>query len=203
MRTLVRLLEWRSRSGIGRTVAAVAVIVVIALAVGVAVSLGTKGTSSTTASSSLVTTSSSSSTTTSTTTSTTSTPTACVFGAPPPVIAANTTVPPIFTGCLTPGSTGMYLIGVADPNGLVAQGVVRTTLPGNITMLGYQVGNFTAAGKGGLAGQTINGTVLPMPDLQLFAKTGYAIVVVNSSNENSTVTINLTLTDAMIYAAAG
>lgn len=206
---VVRLLAPGSRSGIGRTATAVVIIVVVALGAGVGVTLnilnkGTTPPSSTTgsttsaSSSTLLTTSS-----TSSTTSTTSTSTECVYSQPPPVIVRNTTVLPIFTGCLTPGATGMYLIGVNDSNGVVALGVVKTSLPANISVIGYQVGSFPPAGKGAVAEAVTNTTVLPMPELRLLPRVGYAVVFVNTSGENNTVTINLTLTDFATFVAGG
>jgi hypothetical protein len=106
-----------------------------------------------------------------------------------------------FTGCLTAGASGVYLIGIADPNGVIVQGVIRAQYASQITIAGAQVGNLTAAGKGAIASTANDTTVLSMPDLQLFGDKGYAVTVVNQSGQNDTVTINLTLIDAAAFEA--
>ena len=104
-------------------------------------------------------------------------------------------------GCLTAGATGVYQIGIADPNGVIVQGVIRAQYASQITLAGAAFGNFTAAGNGATALSGNDTTVLGMPDVNLFGNRGYAVTVVNESGQNDTVTINLTLIDAAAFEA--
>lgn len=199
----------------GRAVAAVAVIVIIVVAGGLGFALTSKGTHSTTSSSLMTSSSTTSSTTTttsstqssssaftnttsvtsSTTTSTsTSTSTGCTFSQAAPEIAANSTAN-YFTGCLTPGSTGVYLLGIADPNGIVVQGVIKSQFPMEVTFAGTPVDNLSAAAKGAKGLTANDTTVVPMTDISLIGSSGYSITLVNESNQNNTVIVNLTLID--------
>lgn len=136
-------------------------------------------------------------TSSSTTVSSSSTSTDCTFTSPPPVVAPNNTILPIFTGCLTPGATGTYLLAIKDPNGMVAQGEVRTQLPAEISLAGAPVLNLTA----GSGEDTVNdSTILAFSDgLSLVADGGYAFTVVNQSQANNTVTIVINLTDQVLF----
>jgi len=206
-----------SRNGIGRIAATVAVIVLVVIAAGVGVTLGsrssattstrtttseTSSTSSTTTSSSVVSTTSSNETSSSTTSSST-VPVGCVFSPPGPLIITGkpTTSFASFNGCLTAGATGVYLIGVADPNGGLLKGAVRTQYASQITLAGALVGNLTAAGNGATAVSGNNTTILSLPQLLLFGSKGYAITVVNQSGQNDTVSINFSFEDSSILAA--
>jgi hypothetical protein len=208
-----------SRIGIGRIAATVAVIVLVAVAAGVGVTLGsrssatnstrtttstseTSSTSSTTTSSSAVSTTSSN-VTSSTTTSSSIVPVGCVFSPPGPLIITGkpTTSFASFNGCLTPGATGVYLIGVTDPNGGLLKGAVRTQYASQLTFAGALVGNLTAAGNGATAASGNNTTILSLPQLLLFGSKGYSITVVNQSGQNDTVSINFSFEDSSILAA--
>jgi hypothetical protein len=200
-------MQTSGRAGMGRVVAAVAVVVVIVIAGGLGFVLTSNGTKSTTSSSttsstttSSVTTSSTSSntTTTSSSTTTSSTSTGCTFSQAEPEIAANSTAN-YFTGCLTPGSTGVYLLGIADPHGMVAQGVIRSQYNMSVTFAGTPVGNLSAAAKGAKGLTANETTVVPMSDVSLLGSSGYSITVVNQSDQNNTVIINLTLTDFDVF----
>lgn len=200
------------RSGMGRAVAAVAVIVIIVVAGGLGFALTSKGTHSTTSSSLMTSSSTTSSTTTtsstqssssaftnttsvtSSTTTSTSTSTGCTFSQAAPEIAANSTAN-YFTGCLTPGSTGVYLLGIADPNGIVVQGVIKSQFPMEVTFAGTPVDNLSAAAKGAKGLTANDTTVVPMTDISLIGSSGYSITLVNESNQNNTVIVNLTLID--------
>jgi cytoskeletal protein RodZ len=203
-----------SRVGIGRIAAAVAVIVIVAIAGGVGIFLSSRGSTTTptqsttssssvpsTTSSSVVTTNSTSQTSNSTTSSSSSiVPVGCVFAPPGPLIVPKGQAF-FFTGCLTAGATGVYLVGITDPNGLIVQGVIKSQYASNITIAGAPVANLTAGGKGGIAISGNDTTVVGMPDLLLFGSRGYAITVVNQSGQNNTVTINLILNDAAAFEA--
>ena len=106
-----------------------------------------------------------------------------------------------FTGCLTPGTSGVYLFGVTDPNGVVAQGVVRAQYPSSLTITGAVVGNLSAAGNGATALSGNDTTVLSVANVVLFTPKGYAITFVNESRQNDTVTIILNLVDAEAFEA--
>lgn len=116
-------------------------------------------------------------------------------------MGTNTTTPFLgsktiyFTGCLTAGATGVYLLGIADLNGVVTKGVIRTQYVSQITIAGAPVGKLVAAGNGGVAVTGNDTTVLGMPSVLLFGNRGYAVTVVNQSNQNCTVTINLIFFD--------
>ena len=199
--------------------AAVAVIVIIAVAAGVGIVLSSKGSTTTstsststssatfsyTSSSTTSSTTSSSQTSNSTTTSSSIVPVGCVFAPPgPKIVNTSATVPTTslsFTGCLTPGATGVYLIGIIDPNGVVGQGVVRAQYASQITIAGAVVGNLTAAGNG-TSGTFVNDTtVLSVPNLVFFGDRGYGVTIVNQSGQNDTVTIILNLEDQQIFEA--
>jgi len=106
-----------------------------------------------------------------------------------------------FTGCLTPGASGVYLFGVTDPNGVVAQGVIRAQYASQITIAGAAVGNLTAAGNGAAALSANDTTVLSVPNIVLFVNKGYGITFVNESGQNDTVTIIINLLDAEAFEA--
>jgi hypothetical protein len=199
-----------SRAGIGRMVAAVVIIAIVAVAGGVGIVLAlrsspsnsssvTSSTVSSTTSSSVVSTASTNQTSSSnSTTSSSVVPVGCVFSPPGPLTVA-TGRALYFTGCLTPNATGVYLLAVTDPNGLILQGVIKTQYASMITIAGAPVGNLSAAGKGGVAVSGNDTTLVPMSDLLLFGNDGYAITVVNQSAQNDTVTINLILNDAAAF----
>jgi len=209
-----------SRNGIGRIAVALAVLVVVVLALGVSIALRFEGpntsstssttstistsetSSSTTTSSSVLSTTSSNETsfTSSTTNSSSTVPVGCVFSPPGPLIVSASTHT-VFTGCLTAGATGVYLLGIADVNGIIVQGVIRAQYPCQITMAGAPVGNLTAGGNGGLVTSGNDTTVLSMPDVLLFGNRGYSITVVNQSGQNDTVTMILNLSDAAAFEA--
>jgi hypothetical protein len=207
-------MQTSDRSGIGRAVAAVAVIVVIVVAGGLGFALTSKGTHSTTSSSlstsSIVTSSTTNSTqssssaftnTTSVTSSTTtSTSTGCTFSQASPEIVKNSTSN-YFTGCLTPGTTGVYLLAVVDPNGIVVQGVIKSQYAMGVTFAGTPVDNLSAAAKGAQGLTANDTTVVPMSDLSLRGSSGYSITFVNESDQNNTIIVNLTLID--FYAFEG
>jgi hypothetical protein len=196
----------------GRAVAAVAVIVVIVVAGGLGFALTSKGTNSTTSSSLTTSSSTTSSTTTvssstqtsssvftnttsvTSSTTTSSTSTGCTFAQAAPEIVANSTAN-YFTGCLTAGATGVYLLAISDPNGIVVQGVIKSQFNMSVTFAGTPVDNLSAAAKGA-QGLTANDTmVVPMTDISLIGSSGYSITFVNESNQNNTIIVNLTLID--------
>jgi len=111
----------------------------------------------------------------------------------------NKSVALVFTGCLTAGATGVYLIGITDPNGVVVQGVIRAQYASQITVAGAKVGNLTAAGNGATVTSGNDTTVLSMPDVLLFGVRGYSITWVNQSGQNDTVTFVLNLNDAAVF----
>jgi hypothetical protein len=196
-----------SRNGLGRAATAAVIIVVVIVAFSASYELNSKAISSTTTSltkstslttsSAALNTATSQTSSSSTTVSSSSTSTGCTFAAPPPVVEANNTVLPTFTGCLAPGATGTYLLAITDPNGMVAQGEVRTQQPAEISVAGAPVMNFTA----GNGGNSVNdSTILAFSDgLSLRADSGYGFTVVNQSQENNTVTIIIILTDQVQF----
>lgn len=193
------------------------IIVVVIVAFSVSYELGSKPISSTTTSltkstslttsSTALTTATSQTSSSSTTVSSSSTSTGCTFTPPPPVVVTNKTNVPIFTGCLAPGATGTYLLAITDPNGIVAQGEVRTQLPAEISVAGAPVLNLTAGKTDGLelygAQDSVNdSTILAFSEgMGLLANSGYGFTVVNQSQENNTVTIILNLTDQVVFNA--
>jgi hypothetical protein len=104
-----------------------------------------------------------------------------------------------FTGCLTPGATGVYLIGIIDPQGVVGQGVIRAQYASQFTIAGAAVGNLTAAGSGTAATFANDTTVLSVPNLVFFGLRGYGVTIVNQSGQNDTVTIILNLEDQQVF----
>lgn len=124
-------------------------------------------------------------------------------------MGTNTTTPflgsksTFYTGCLTAGATGVYLLGIADPNGVVTKGVIKTQYNSSITIAGAPVGNLAAAGHGGVAIAGNDTTVLGMPEVLLFGNKGYAVTVVNQSDQNCTVTINLIFFDYLQLEGGG
>jgi hypothetical protein len=192
----------------GRAAAAVAVIVVIVVAGGLGFALTSKGTQSTTSSSSTTSSTTTSSTTSSQTSSsvftnttsvtssatTSSTSTGCTFAQASPEIVANSTAN-YFTGCLTAGATGVYLLAVSDPHGIVVQGVIKSQFNMSVTFAGTPVDNLSAAAKGAKGLTANETTVVPMTDISLIGSSGYSITFVNESNENNTIIVNLTLID--------
>jgi len=195
--------------------AAVAVVVIVAVAGGVGIFLSSKGstltsTSSTTGSSSssmssFATTNSTGETSNSTTSSSSAVPVGCVFSPPGPFIVNGTgfigSKDAFYTGCLTANATGVYLFGIADPNGVITKGVVKTDLASNITIAGAAVGNLAPAGNGSVA--LTAKTVLGMPDVHFLGSRGYSVTVENQSGQNETVTINLIFEDYGIVEGGG
>lgn len=217
---LVALMRRTSRTGVGKIAAALGVLVVVVVALGASIALRfeaanptsttttttsmTETSSSSTTTSSVVSTTSSNLTSSTTTNSTSSSavPVGCVFSPPGPfIVGTNTTTPFIggkslyYTGCLTAGETGVYLLGIADPNGVVGKGVVRTQYNSSITIAGAQVGNLKASANGGVAISGNDTTVLSVAQTLLFGNKGYAVTVINQSGQNCTVTINITFFD--------
>jgi len=204
------------RFAIGRAVMAVTVIVVIVIAGGLGFALTYKGTQSSTTSVQTTTSSSSSSSSSSSTTSsstaftnttsvtssttTSSTSTGCTFSQAQPFLANNSTSND-FTGCLTPGATGVYLLGIGDPNGIVVQGVIKSQFNMSVTFAGTPVDNLSAAAKGARGLTANDTTVVPMTDLSLMGSSGYSITFVNDSDQNNTVTVIFNLID--FYAFEG
>ena len=187
-------------------VAASAVIVILGAAVGIGAVLYSRSfssTSSMTSSTASSTTQPTSSTTTFTTnqtslsitTSSSVVLTSCAFSSPPPLNASGSISVPPFMGCLTSGATGVYQIAVTDPNGTLLAGGIRSQYPINMTMVGAQVDNLTAAGHGGVTLSAQNATTVGFRNILLSGKTGYVINVTNLSNQNNTVTFIFIIVD--------
>ena len=205
-----------SRGGLGRIATVVVVVVVVAIAGGVGFALSSRGgtttssssttstsetpssTSSTTSSTTLSTNSTTATSSNSTTSSTSVAPVGCVFSPPGPIVVS-TTRAVTYTGCLTPGTSGVYLLAITDPNGVIVQGVVRAQYPSMFTIAGAPVDNLTAGGNGGVATSANDTTVLSMPDLLLFGDRGYSLTVVNQSQQNDTITIIFNMSDAAVF----
>jgi hypothetical protein len=206
-----------SHYGIGRIGGAVTIIAIVAVAGGVGIFLGSGDTSTATSE-----TKPSASSTTYTVVSTTSTdqisssnsttlssiggPTDCVFSPPGPLVREGGT--PIttastlyFTGCLTAGASGVYFVGIGNPNGVVMMGVIKTQYSSQIEIAGAVVGNLTAGRAGGIVVSMNDTTVVPLPDVLLLGYWGYAVTVMNESRQNDTVTIDLTFIDAGVFGA--
>jgi hypothetical protein len=194
---------------------AVTVIVVIVIAGGLGFALTYKGAQSSTTSVETTSSSSSSSSSSSTmssstaftnttsatsSTTTSSTSTGCTFSQAQPFLANNSTSTD-FTGCLTPGATGVFLLGIGDPNGIVVQGVIKSQFNMSVTFAGTPVDNLSAAAKGAKGLTANDTTVVPMTDLSLIGSSGYSITFVNDSDQNNTVTIIFNLID--FYAFEG
>jgi hypothetical protein len=113
---------------------------------------------------------------------------------------ANSSTSRLFTGCLTAGASGVVLLGVTDPNGVVVVGAIRGQYPIGITIAGAVVGNLTAAGNGATAFSANDTLAAGMPDIILLAARGYAITVLNEGGQNNTVTFNLTIIDEVTFA---
>jgi hypothetical protein len=186
-----------SRLGVGRITAAVAVVVIVAVAGGVGVVISSKGSHST---SSQTTSSAPPSNVVTLSMTSSSTVTGCVFSPPPPPMVSNSSVA-YYSGCLTPGASGTYLLGVTDPNGVVINdSVISTQYPAQIAIAGAQVANLTDQGNGSLVPTANDTTLLSLPEVVLFANSGYGFTVVNQSGKNNTVIINLSLIDEAIYS---
>ncbi len=114
----------------------------------------------------------------------------------------NTSInPPSFTGCLTSGETGVYLIAVNDKNGVVMVGSIRAQFPIQVTIAPTAIGNLNATGN---VAFTVNSTTLDgFHDIYLTGYTGYGITIVNKGGQNNTLTLTYELVDAEIYAGAG
>ncbi len=187
---------FRRRSGIATSaIAVIAVVIVVIAGVGAYVLLAAPSTSSS-SSSSPSTTSSESSSTTSSTTSTTQPSTValtgCVF-APPNVLEAGNTVNLNFTGCLTTGKSGSYLIAATDLDGLNMTGTITAQYPVGITIGNAKISNlYQSAGVIYTANDTKLANVV---GLQLLPTNGYAITVVNEGGQNNTVTLSFQLDD--------
>jgi hypothetical protein len=117
----------------------------------------------------------------------------CTFSPPPALMANNSINPAPFTGCLTAGTTGVYLLGAADPHGMIMLGAVRAQYPINITIAGLRVGGLAAAQK--TAFYSYNTTSVGFPDVLLGASVGYGIYIANLSSQNNTVVLTLNLED--------
>jgi hypothetical protein len=186
-----------SRSGVGRLAAAAAVVVIVAVAAGAEIVISSNGSRST---SSQTTSSAPPSSVVSVSTTSSSAANGCVFSPPPPPMVSNSSVA-YYSGCLTPGSSGTYLLGVTDPNGVVINGsAIRTQYPAQITVAGARVGNLADQGNGSPVSTANDTTLLSLSDVVLFGNSGYGFTVVNQSGENNTVTINLSLIDEAIYS---
>ncbi|HEV2389808.1 MAG TPA: hypothetical protein VGS04_03695 [Nitrososphaerales archaeon] len=109
----------------------------------------------------------------------------------------------LYTGCLTAGTTGVYLLAIADPNGVVGKGVIRTQYNSSITVAGAQVGNLKAAANGGVALSGNSTTVVSVAQTLLYGNDGYAVTVINQSGQNCTVTINITFFDYLQLEGGG
>jgi hypothetical protein len=97
----------------------------------------------------------------------------------------------------------VYLLAIADPNGIVVQGVIKSesNLPMEVTFAGTPVDNLTAAANGAQGLTANDTTVVPMTDISLHGSSGYSITFVNESDQNNTIIVNLTLID--FYAFEG
>jgi hypothetical protein len=185
------------RLGVGRIAAAVVVVVIVAVAGGVEIAISSKGSHST---SSQTTSSAPPSNVVTLSTTSSSPATGCIFSPPPPPMASNSSVA-YYSGCLTPGASGTYLLGVTDPNGVVINdSVISTQYPAQITIAGAQVANLADQGNGGIVSTANDTTLLSLSEVVLFANSGYGFTVVNQSGENNTVIINLSLIDGAVYS---
>jgi hypothetical protein len=177
-------------------IAIIAVVIVVIAGVGAYVLLAPSSTTSKSSSSS-----SSSSTTTSTTTSTTSTtsttqsssvvPAGCVFSAS--TLSAFSTVTLDYTGCLTSGTSGTYLIESTDPDGLNMTGTVTSQYPVQISIGSAKIGTLlTSAGIIYTANDTTSASI---NGLTLLPSNGYGITIKNEGGQNNTVTLNFSIED--------
>jgi hypothetical protein len=102
-----------------------------------------------------------------------------------------------YTGCLTSGSSGSYLIAVDDPNGMTLSATVSAEYPSQVTVSGTQVGSLPS---GGAVAYAENGTTLATPSgIVLAPNSGYSITVTNTGGQNDTVSIVLELTDNAVW----
>lgn len=162
------------RAGIGKAAVAVIVVVMVLMVAGLGTLFSEQGPP-----------------TTSTTRASTSTSTACVFSTQQ--VQAPTTVNAGYTGCLTPGSSGSYLISVTDPDGMTLSATVSAQYPVQVTIAGAHVGGLPS---GGGVAYTVNGTTSATPSgIYLTPQSGYSVMVTNQGGANNTVTLSLQLSD--------
>lgn len=109
----------------------------------------------------------------------------------------STTVYESYTGCLTSGSSGSYIIAVDDPNGMTLSATVSSKYPVQVTIAGPQVKGFPSLGQVVYAN---NDTTLATPSgIALMPQSGYTITVSNSGGANNTVTMILDLSGVSLW----
>lgn len=125
-----------------------------------------------------------------TTPASSSAPAGCVFVTQQ--VQPSTTIDDTYTGCLTPGSSGGYLIAVDDPNGMTLGATVTAEYPVTVTIAGAQVGGLQSGGE---VLYSVNGTSANPSGIILAPRSGYSVTVANIGGENNTVTLSLDLRD--------
>lgn len=180
-----------SRAGIGKMVVAVIVIVMVVIVIGVGTVLSSQGPPVTSTQTTSTTTTSPSTSSTSTSASSSSTP-GCTFTVTS-AFQATFTASASFTGCLTSGAQGTYLVASTDPDGLNLTGTITAQTPVDITIGSAKIGTLLTA-SGTLYSMT-GVTSVSLPGIQLLPSNGYGITIKNLGTQNDTVTMSLQFTD--------
>lgn len=107
-------------------------------------------------------------------------------------VQPSTTIDDSYTGCLTPGSSGGYLIAVNDPNGMTLGATVTAEYPVTVTIAGAQVGGLASGGE---VLYSVNGTTANPSGIILAPRSGYSVTVTNDGGRNNTVTLSIDLRD--------
>lgn len=112
-------------------------------------------------------------------------------------VQPSTTVYESYTGCLTSGSSGSYLIAVDDPNGMTLSATVSSKYPVQVTIAGPQISGFPSSGQ---VVYVNNDTTLATPSgIALMPQGGYTVTVSNSGEANNTVTMILDLSGVSLW----
>lgn len=115
----------------------------------------------------------------------------CLF--PVHELDASSTTGASFSGCLTPGASGSYLIAAMDPNGMTLSAVISSQYPVQVTIQGAPVGGLYPSA--GLA-YSVNGTTSATPSgIVLLPQSGYAVTIKNEGGQNNTVSLSIQLND--------
>ncbi len=108
-------------------------------------------------------------------------------------VLAPSTVGASFTGCLTAGSSGSYLIAASDPDGMTLSATIASQYPIRVTVSGADVEGLSH--PPGIA-YSVNDTTSASPSgIVLLPQSGYSLTISNEGGRNNTITVNLQLND--------
>ena len=104
-----------------------------------------------------------------------------------------------FAGCLMPGTSGDYLLGVTDPAGVSLTGIITSIYPMSVEINGSSSNNKVLITSPSVYGANDTASV-SLPAISLEPMYTYAIIVRNQAVQNNAVTIRLQLDDTAASA---